>query len=468
MKLLFAASEIFPYAKSGGLADVAASLPKALERYLDVYSVMPLYRFMDTHLFSRCEMTFDVVFENINYKVALYLKERTYFIQAPLLSTTPHMYGENAKAYDNNDLRFGIFARAIVMLAEYLHVDIVHLNDWHTGLAALWIKQKLSSIKTIFSIHNLAYQGLFSTDTLKRLEISKEHFTMDGLEFYNQVSFIKAGIAYADAITTVSPHYAKEILTPKFGCGLEGFLQQHRHKLTGILNGIDTTLFDPAHDASLLHCFDATKLGDKYKNKAALYKVLYNKVPDLPLFVMVSRLAHQKGVDLLLQTLPQLLQKPLHLMILGDEGGDYVKALKHYAKTHRNMTLHIGFDETLSHRIYASADFLLMPSLFEPCGLNQMIAMRYGAIPIVHDVGGLHDTVHHEPNRCGQGIRFNTPTPHALMLALNKALKLSQAQRKQMQQFNMKCDFSFAPGAQAYHTLYHSLLKRDRHATPTS
>ena len=267
MRVLFCASEIFPFAKTGGLADVASALPKALKDEVEINSVMPLYGFMSKEKFQKESLTFSVSLGGIDYAIELYSTYndgiKTYFIDAPLLSATQDLYGDEKGDYANNDLRFGIFCAAVVALASTLKIDILHLNDWHSALCALFIKESSLDIKTIFTIHNLAYQGVFEFNALSRLGIDESYFTIDGLEFYGNINFMKAGIAYSDKITTVSPQYAKEILTKEFGCGLEGFLSLHGEKLSGILNGIDSDFFNPKTDAALSFTYDSQSLEKK-------------------------------------------------------------------------------------------------------------------------------------------------------------------------------------------------------------
>ncbi|WP_331774194.1 glycogen synthase [Sulfurospirillum sp. 1612] len=463
MKVLFASSEIVPFAKSGGLADVAAALPKALSTSLTIARVMPLYGFISKERLTPTPYNFSLQLGGISYEIVIYHSEqdgmRTYFIQAPLLSDTQHLYGDH-EAYANNDLRFGIFSKALVYLAQELHIDILHLNDWHSALAALWLKEIYPQAKSIFTIHNLAYQGIFEKESLKRLGISETHFTMEDLEFYGQCNFMKAGIKYANAITTVSPHYAKEILSPEFGCGLDGFLNQHKKKLTGIINGLDTTLFNAKSDPALIANFDEKTLKNKNKNKSYMLKETKLKDIKRPLFIMISRLTEQKGFDILLQSLDALLAQELNLLLLVDGASPYQTALQQAADTHPNMALRLGFDENLSHQIYAAADFFLMPSHFEPCGLAQMISYRYGVIPIVRDTGGLHDSVHENSRQCGQGIRFKQATGNALKRAINRALILyhNTKKKQEIQRFNLHCDFSFEHSAREYQKLYQAVL----------
>ncbi|WP_345993868.1 glycogen/starch synthase [Sulfurimonas sp. HSL-1716] len=462
MKVLFASSEIFPYAKSGGLADVADALPHILQEYVEISRVMPLYGFMDKDGFDY-EKSYKISLGGIDYKINLYTKQsgsmRTYFIEAPLLSATKNLYCDKDGDYANNDLRFGIFCMALVELASMLNIAILHLNDWHTALCALFIHERKMKIKTVFTIHNLAYQGIFGKNSLERLGIDKKYFTMDGLEFYEKVNFLKAAIAYSDRITTVSPSYAKEILTKEFGCGLEGFLAHHKKKLTGVLNGINDTVFDPAKDAILPFTYDEKTLDNKYKNKADFIKRSKLKDPRRPLFVMIARLVEQKGIDLLIDSIKMLLEKKINLFLLGEGSAEFSKKLARFSNEHDNFEFFEGYDEELSHRIYAAADFLLMPSKFEPCGLNQMIAMRYGTIPIVHAVGGLKDSVHEDKKACGEGIVFKKQNKKEFLSAVERALKLKKEAKKFKAtiEFNMGCDFSFRPSALEYLRLYKSL-----------
>jgi len=463
MNVLFASSEIFPYAKSGGLADVADALPDALKQSVSISRVMPLYGFINEE--DLCyERAFSITLAKIEYQIELYSKESdaitTYFIKAPLLSSTKYLYGESGGDYSNNDLRFGIFCMAVVALASQIGTDILHVNDWHSALIPFFIKQNHLEIKSVLTIHNLAYQGIFSKKTLERLGISQKFFTMDFFEFYGDVNFLKAGIAFSDVVTTVSPTYAKEIMTPEFGCGLEGFLKYHSHKVQGILNGINTTIFNPQIDPMLVKNFSPTTLDDKHKNKSDFIKRSTLKDPRRPLFVMITRLVEQKGVDLIIDSLKSILEKKINLFVVGEGSDLFASKLFDASQQYDNLEFIHGYNEQLSHESYAAADFLLMPSRFEPCGLNQMIAMRYGVIPIVSGVGGLRDSVFEKEKRCGQGIVLDHYSAKALVLAVERALKLKKASQKftKVQQFNMECDFSFELSARKYLDIYKKLL----------
>lgn len=464
MKTLFCASEIYPYAKSGGLADVGHSLVKALGKHADICSIMPLYGFMPKEEFEKTDIAFSVNLGGVFYEVTLYEKLhdgiKTYFVNAPLLSATNEMYGNAKGDYANNDIRFALFCAAVVELAQIIHADIIHANDWHSALVPLLVRRAKLKIKTLFSIHNLAYHGIFERDSLARVGLEESYFQMDALEFYGKINFLKAGIIYSDALTTVSPTYAKEIQTKEFGCGLEGLLQLYKAKLTGILNGIDESVFNPQNDAALFYCYSSDNLAKKYENKKALQKELGFSGLKKPLFVMISRLVHQKGFDLLIESLDAFLSEDVNFVLLANGDENYKKTLLLYTKKYKNFRLLCGYDEALSHRIYASGDFLLMPSLYEPCGLNQMIAARYGTIPIVHRVGGLKDSVHERGAKCAQGIVMREATKKTLIGAVKRAVAIydNNAKKEEMISFNMNCDFSFAKSALLYHKLYKKML----------
>jgi len=457
MKVLFASSEMYPYAKSGGLADVAASLPKSLAEFVDISTLMPFYSFMkkDGLIMKHSD---EIELGEVSYGLNFYKKANTatYFVEAALLSDTQNLYADEFGDYANNDLRFGIFSKAIIVLAKKLEVELLHLNDWHTALSSLYLKEEKSKIKTILTIHNLAYQGLFSKDSLERLSIDKKYFNTDGLEFYDKINFLKAGIAYSDAITTVSPTYAKEILTQEFGCGLDGFLNYHKAKLYGVLNGIDKTLFNPKTDKYLYKNYDHNSLEIKRENKKAFLKTSSLKKSKLPLFVMVTRIVEQKGIDLIIKSLKKLVSKKLNLLIVGEGSSEFATKLERLSNKYENFEFINTYSEELSHQIYAAADFFLMPSRFEPCGLSQMISMAYGTLPIVHEVGGLKDSVVDDVD----GIVFKDGRKKDLLRAVKRAIKL----KKNSEKFNsmritaMKKNLSFTKSALKYIEIYKKVL----------
>jgi starch synthase len=469
-RLLFAASEVYPFAKSGGLADVAHSLPRALNDDFDVLVVMPLYRFVDRERFSikALDKHFNVAMGGVDYPVDLYGCEydgmQHLFIYSPLLCERTFLYGPPENGYEDNAVRFGIFCYAIAALLKQGSYAIAHLNDWQSALVPLLLKSDgTTATKTLYTIHNLAYQGHFDRSVLKQLGIDEKYFTMEGIEFYGRVNFMKGGIAYADLITTVSPNYAKEVLTPEFGCGLEGFLDLHRNKFTGIVNGIDTEDFSPSTDSALIAPY--TDLTGKTVNKKAYLKAIGLKGVKKPLFVFVGRFTWQKGMDLLIETLPKAASLPCNIAILGEGEAKYRDALKAIADDYPNIHLEFGYDESLSHRMYAAADFLLMPSLFEPCGLNQMIAMHYGGLAVVHHVGGLADTVEQEENfdqltKRGYGIVFSKATVRSFFKAFGRSIELydDKPRYNKIAKHNMRCDFSWRESAKAYKALYGKMI----------
>lgn len=469
--LLFASSEVYPFAKSGGLADVAHSLPRALSKDYRVHVVMPLYQFVDRQKYAIAALNehFVITMGGVDYPVEIFgceyegLSYR--FIYSPLLCDREFLYGTPESGYADNALRFGLFDHAVAVLLKHRAYDIAHLNDWQCGLVPLLLKEDPSiKTKTVYTIHNLAYQGTFESTALSALGIDEKYFSMEGMEFYGQLNFMKAGIAYADRVTTVSPTYAQEILSPAFGCGLEGFLQHHRNKLVGIVNGIDTEHFSPSQDKALVAPYN--DLRTKAVNKRAYLKEVGLKDSTKPLFVFIGRFTWQKGMELLIGTLQQIAEKACNIAILGEGEEQYHTALQAIAQQHDNIHLQFGYDESLSHRMYAAADFLLMPSLFEPCGLAQMIAMHYGEIPVVHGVGGLVDTVqgyeeYNANSAKGYGVTFASPETPAFTKAIEQALALyaDKTRYNTIVKHNMRCDFSWQESAKAYHELYTHITK---------
>ncbi|MFA6144277.1 MAG: glycogen synthase [Sulfurimonas sp.] len=460
-KILFAASEVYPFTKTGGLADVAYSLPRALKDNYDIEVITPLYRSIPREEYGIVSLgdPFTLTMGDDDYTVEMYgctYEGITYrFVYSPILCEREFLYGTPQEGYEDNALRFGLFSYTITALLRGENYDIVHLNDWQCALVALLVHDDLEiTTKTLYTIHNLAYQGVFEPTVLKELGISESYFTHESLEFYGKVNFMKAGITYANSITTVSPTYAKEILTSEFGCGLEGFLQCHRHKLTGILNGLDASLVAPYSNSKA-----------KKPSKTSLLKQLGLKGVTKPLFVFIGRFVSQKGVDLLIETLPKIAAMNCNIALLGEGEEQYYEKLSEMIKLHPNIRLTPSYDETLAHQMYAAADFLLMPSLFEPCGLNQMIAFVYGTIPIVHRVGGLVDTVkrfetYDSESSDGYGVVFFTPTPRSLLLAVRKSVELYGDKKlfESISNHNMQCDFSWDQSSKLYATLYDSLL----------
>jgi len=448
MKVLFASSEIFPFSKSGGLADVSYSLPKELKKFCSIIKITPLYNFIDRKNFNIIlyKKNLFVMIGQKKYKFDLYKKDDTFFIYNNILCDKEKMYG-----YENDWLRFGIFSYIICSIANMLKADTIHLNDWHTALSALKLKEQKNHAKVILTIHNLAYQGIFDKKVLSELDINEKYFDLEILEFYGKVNFLKAGIAFSDKITTVSPNYAKEILTKKYGCGLDGFLKKHAKKIIGVINGIDTKFFNPKNDKNLKYNYDINSIYLKRKNKKE-----FEKDKNIPLFIFIGRLVEQKGISLILDNLKEFNKLKSTFIFLGEGDEKVENILAKQIKKYENIYYIKGYDEKLSHKLYASADFLLMPSLFEPCGLNQMISAKYGTIPIVHDIGGLKDTVFEDKNRCARGIVFDKYKKEEFLEAVKRAIKLYKNKKlfNQICKFDMCCDFSFEKSAKRYFDIY--------------
>jgi len=405
LSVLFATSEAYPLIKTGGLADVSGALPAALTRLgVDVRLVLPRYGDLALREDQITEHVarLDVLGQPVDIlQTAMPDSGVTvYLVDHPTFSArqgNPYMGPDGNSWHDNPD-RFALFARAAVAVATGdvdpdWHPDVVHANDWQTGLIPALLHEA-EKPHTVFTLHNLAYQGVFDRSTFERLGLPWSLWRPDGLEYWGNMSFIKGGIVFADRITTVSPNYAQEIQTPEFGYGLDGLLRHRREALVGILNGIGSD-WDPQTDAALVTNYSHEDLSGKAKNKAALQKELGLPIrDDVPLIVHVGRLVEQKGVDLVIQALSMLGQRDVQFAILGSGERRFEQALRARAEADpERIAVRIGYDEGLAHRLEGGGDAFIMPSRFEPCGLNQLYSLKYGTVPIVHHVGGLADTV---------------------------------------------------------------------------
>lgn len=479
LKVLFATSEMFPLIKTGGLADVSGSLPVALGHLgHDVRVIMPAYSAALAGAGAWTEVARSTL---LGHEVSL-LEARlegglsVWLLRCPELYERPGggPYVDAAGApWPDNAVRFGVFCRAVVELAMgrmglAWRPDLVHGNDWQTGLVPALLSQETARPATVFTIHNLAYQGVFPPADLQPLALPDTLTHYDGLEFYGELSFIKGGLVYADRINTVSPTYAQEIQTADFGCGLDGLLRHRSARLSGILNGLDLQAWNPAADPNLVQRYNKLKLEGKQANKAALQGEFGLPMqPEAPLIGMVGRLVEQKGIDLVLAAGDELVRSGVQLVVLGTGQEEYEDGLRALArKAPQHVAVYIGYDEGMAHRIEAGSDMFLMPSRFEPCGLNQMYSQRYGTIPIVHQVGGLADTVigaDAETLEQGRatGVSFAPATAAALMDAVRKALVLfrDKAVWKWVQLTCMRQDFSWARSAKQYAALYEQALR---------
>jgi starch synthase len=475
-KILFVTSEAHPLIKTGGLADISGSLPKALlDLGVDVRLIIPNYQAI--------KATEDVYYKStvrVNNIDANILETRLPGTQLPVwLVDCPEFFGfagnpyvdKHGKAWDNSAERFALFCRIVVEVAMnrgYLDwtPDIVHCNDWQSGLVPALLSLEALRPATVFTIHNLAYQGLFPKATWTSLNLPSRLWSSEGLEFNGMLSFIKGGLAYADRITTVSQTYAKEIQTADFGYGLEGLLSYRKNDLTGIINGIDADQWNPETDPVISQRYDILTLPKKQFNKAAMQKQHGLPVDNtIAVFVLISRLVEQKGIDLVLECLPEMLTLPLQFILLGKGEKHFERQLSAFANRYPDkIAITLGYDEGLAHQLEAGADVFLMPSKFEPCGLNQLYSQRYGTVPVVRKTGGLADTVVDTlpetlSNKMATGFVFNEATAGSLMEAIKRALIVySQPEIWQQLQVNgMQKDYSWNNSAKEYMCLYEQI-----------
>ena len=483
LSILMVASEAQPYAKTGGLADVTGALPGALARLGHAVTlVMPRYREVGAVGRPGRRLTLAMggrVFDVGLVEVPHGPREQVVFVECEELYDREGLYGSGVEDHPDNAVRFGILSRAALEYASRLESppSVVHAHDWQTGLVGVLLRTRYSAdptwrlVPSVFTIHNLAYQGVFPVETLAALDLSSELLSMDGLEFWNQVSFLKGGINFADAVTTVSAAYAREILTPEYGEGLDGLLVHRQHLLTGILNGIDIDTWDPRTDRHLPAPFSASNLRGKQSAKRAVL-TRYGLASDVaamarPVIGMVSRMVGQKGLDLIWEARDGLAAMDAAFVILGTGERRYEEMWRELAAAHpRRIGVRIGFDEGLAHLIEGGADLFLMPSRFEPCGLNQMYSMRYGTIPIVRATGGLDDTVRpFDPETgAGTGFTFHEYRPAAMLATLDAALAVyaMPARWRTVQQAGMRQDFSWDASAAAYVQEYRKAITRRR------
>jgi starch synthase len=438
LKVLIVASEVSPYAKSGGLGDVTGSLPKALKAAgVDVRVVFPKYRTIKEDYLRSCEYisSFDVT---LDWRVQ---KADIFTINSAVVPTymigNDYYFGRGGYyGYGDDNERFAFFCKASIEFLDYIDFipDVIHCNDWQTGPISIYVKdvysklKYFSDIKTLYTIHNIQYQGIFGKDTLRMMDLNDGYYVDDKMEFHNMVNYMKAGLLYSDMVTTVSETYAKEIQTPQYAYGLDGVLQCRNQYLRGIVNGIDYSLNDPATSTKIYKNFDVNSLENKVQNKVALQQELGLPVrEDVPMLAIISRLVDQKGINLVLQAANELLYKDVQLVILGTGDSHYEGIFKDLGYRYPDkVSANILFDDTLAQKIYASSDIFLMPSLFEPCGLGQLFAMSYGTVPVARATGGLVDTIKHYNYETGEGtgFLFNDYDCGGLMWGINEALNL--------------------------------------------
>lgn len=478
LNVLLISSEVFPFAKTGGLADVSGALPEAICKKGHKCSViLPLYQSVRKNNFKP-----EVIVKNIpvsinnreeffNLCLIRYNKVDVYFIENDAYYGREFLYGSPQGDYPDNAIRFGFFAKAI--LASIRHIgrqDVLHCNDWQSGLVPLYIKllhavdPLFAGTKALFTIHNMAYQGLFDKDVMSSLDLPDNLFTPDSLEFYGRLSFMKAGIIYSDAVSTVSSGYAKEILTPEFGCGLDGLLRTREKDLYGIINGVDYSVWNPAADKFLVKTYDEKDLSGKEACKKDLckeYGIKYSK--DKPCIGMITRLAEQKGIDLVAEAMKDIVKLQADFVLLGFGDEKYNELFKNLAKKYKdNVGVKIAFDNAVSHKIEAGCDMFLMPSRYEPCGLNQMYSLKYGTVPIVRAVGGLDDSIENfdKKTKKGNGFKFKEASVKELASTIKTAVGVYKDKKLwgALLQNCLKCDFSWESSADKYIKLYKKLL----------
>jgi starch synthase len=479
MKILLASSEVHPYSKSGGLADMVGALGKFLARdghqvsvvtplYSNILERFPEIKKLDWQLnlpLGNQWVQGNVYVRTFEDQLTIYFIDQKFFYQRTALYSEGVDYADNAE-------RFTFFSKAVVNLARYLPSppDIVHIHDWQVGLVPLlilnqkWHEGWHNAPPTALTIHNLAYQGVFPKEKYVLTNLSMDFFNPNGVEFYGMFNFLKAGISYSDLITTVSPRYAREITTEAFGCGLDGTLRQRQNALVGVLNGVDYDEWQTEENVYISHPYNWKDLSGKEAEKLALQKEMGLPAdPNIPLFGTVTRLAEQKGVDIQLGALEEMLAANMQFVLLGSGSKDYERGYtKLAARYPTKCAVKIGFDQGLSHRIEAGSDFFIMPSRFEPCGLNQMYSLRYGTIPIVRITGGLDDSVTDisENDDKADGIKFSEYSVRSLAKAIRKALVIYD-DKELLEHYRingMQKDFSWDRTAKAYEKIYKRIV----------
>lgn len=481
MKIAIVSSEAQPFSKTGGLADVTGSLFREFCKMgHDVYLFTPFYRCTLENFrndIEKVSFEFDIqladgikhcnIFaysqgQSVDLNYPSKLSQKIFFIGNSEFFDRQELYQDEFGSFADNSARFTFFCKGVLELIKQMEIkfDIIHCNDWQTGIIPLYLKTLYShydvfrDTRTIFTIHNIAYQGLFPLETFRITGLGSEFLNPEGIEFYGNISYLKAGIMWADKITTVSDSHAKELLTPEFGFGMEGVINKMSYKLVGILNGIDYTEWDPSSDTKLPYNYTKTKLAGKTDcKKELLRKCTLKDDIDTPLVSFIGRLSYQKGIDLLISCLSESIMRELNIVVVG-KGEEQYQRLFGYLKSRfpKNVFFYNGYDESFAHLVYAGSDIFLMPSRYEPCGMGQMIAMRYGTITVARMTGGLLDTI--EDGKTG--FFFNDFSKEALTIGIKIALSSFKFKRlwREMVKESMSRDFSWAKSAQKYLKVY--------------
>ncbi|MBU1888022.1 MAG: glycogen synthase GlgA [Candidatus Omnitrophica bacterium] len=468
MNILFISSEVFPFAKTGGLADVIGALPDALAKRGHTCSViLPLYKCVKKNGFAP-ELFKEL--NGFNLRLLQHGNVKVYFIEKDEYYDRDQLYGTPQGDYPDNASRFGFFAKAVIESVSHIgRQDILHCNDWQSALIPLYIKlfhkesPEFNKTKILFTIHNMAYQGLFGKEAMAGLGLGEELFTPDQLEFYGKFNFMKAGIIYSDAVTTVSKGYSREILTPEFGAGLDGLLKTREKDLYGIVNGVDYTIWNPAIDKLIAAGFSEKDLRGKKTCKKDILKECGIKYdPRRPLVGMITRFAEQKGIDLVAQGMGNIIRMGADFVILGFGDEKYNNIFSRLTLKYKGrMAALIKFDNVLAHKIEAGSDMFLMPSRYEPCGLNQLYSLKYATVPVVRAVGGLEDTVENfdTARKTGNGFKFKDARCQDLLKSLKKAIQVfkNKGLWHSLLKNCLACDYSWDSSAEKYEKLYDRL-----------
>jgi starch synthase len=488
LNILLLSSEVEPFAKTGGLADVSGALPQAIKATdQEIRVMMPRYGSINERKSKLHEMLRlkdievpmgpkpQMASAKSSFIVNNQIKVQIYFLD------NPHLYGraglyvhpDTKKDYPDNDERFIFFCRGVLEVLKKLgwQPDIIHCNDWPTGLVPVYLKTVYKNdpfykdTRSVFTIHNMAYQGIFPKSSFAKTLLPPEVMSSDGVEAYGNLNFLKAGLVYADAITTVSEKYAEEIQsTPEFGAGLEGVARHRKADLSGIVNGVDYTVWDPSMDELIPVKYDGRSLDLKLENKKALLaKMDLPFSEEVPVIGIISRLADQKGFDLIGESLEQLMKMNLALVVLGTGEKKYHDLFeKAHRKYPKKIAISLTFNNDLAHLIEAGSDMFLMPSRYEPCGLNQIYSLRYGTVPVVRATGGLDDTIEDYHGGNGTGFKFKTYAAADMLKAIHRALAVyaDKAAWRKLMKNGMAKDFSWDASAKKYLSLYRSLARR--------
>lgn len=485
LKILIVASEVVPFAKTGGLADVAGALPKAIKKLgHDVRVVLPKYKCISEEKFNIKDTGKRVIVDIALVKHIGVIKESVfpktdipvYFIDNGEFFNREELYGTPYGEYWDNAERFMFFARSVVeMLKEIDFIpDVINCNDWHTGLIPVYLRTIYKNIEngiykniaTVYSIHNIAYQGYVNKEKLFHAGLPAELFTTDKLEFYGGINFMKGGIVFSDVINTVSESYKKETETPEFGYNLDGVLRLRNENYFGIINGVDYEIWDPAVDNNIDVKYDVETLHLKNEMKKILVKEIGIKyVENVPLFCMITRLDRQKGIDFIISIMEEILKMNLQFVILGTGDKWYYDILFNFKNRYpEKFSFYFKFDNKLAHRIYAGADIFIMPSYFEPCGLGQLIALKYGTVPVVRAIGGLKDTVQqfNFKTKQGTGFLFYGNNPQSLLQTIRIAIDTykNKSVWQRLMTNGMKENFSWEHSAQQYIKLYYKAIEK--------